>query len=441
MKHKILSLSIAAMLVGGVSVQAFATPTTQVSENKAKYKELSSQILTLNSQVSDLNVQIENLNKVTNDNDLKMKDIGSQIAQINVKVNTAKQEIEKKQEALGVRVSAMYKSQLDFNPLAFLLSSDNFGDFLSRLNAFSRIISLDDNMINSLLASKKTLDSDVASLNAKEASLKSLQDSTKKNIDELNQKKKEQEVSIAELNEQKSTVLSTIEENENELVSYAVNISNSSSSSLSQLENAISSLKGLLPQLSIESVRNKANQAITTANGAINTIKQKDEAAKQEAAKQAADKIAADKAAAEAEANKNNTSSSGSSSSSGNTNNSNSSSDSGSSSNNGDTSSPTTNYKKIIQVEATAYSGGTITAMGLKPVRNPSGISTIAVDPSVIPLGSKVYIPGYGYAIASDTGGAIKGNKIDLYLNSSQESTNWGRRPVTVYVIAYPGQW
>ena len=434
MKHKILSLSIAAMLVGGVSVQAFATPTTQATENKAKYKELSSQILTLNSQVSDLNIQIENLNKVTNDNDLKMKDIGSQIAKINVKVNVAKQEIEKKQEALGVRVSAMYKSQLDFNPLAFLLSSDNFGDFLSRLNAFSRIISLDDNMINSLLASKKTLDSDVASLNAKEASLKSLQDSTKKNIEELSQKKKEQEVSIAELNEQKSTVLSTIEENENELVSYAVNISNSSSSSLSQLENAISSLKGLLPQLSIESVRNKANQAITNANGAINTINQKEEAKKQaEAEKQAA---------AEAEANKNNSSSSGSSSSSGNTNNSGSSSDSESSSNNGGTStSPTTNYKKVIQAEATAYSGGTITAMGLKPVRNPNGISTIAVDPSVIPLGSKVYIPGYGYAIASDTGGAIKGNKIDLYLNSSQECTNWGRRPVTVYVIAYPGQW
>ena len=50
-------------------------------------------------------------------------------------------------------------------------------------------------------------------------------------------------------------------------------------------------------------------------------------------------------------------------------------------------------------MNATAYTGGGITAMGLKPVRNLSGISTIAVDPSVMPLGTKVYIPGYGNAI------------------------------------------
>lgn len=68
-------------------------------------------------------------------------------------------------------------------------------------------------------------------------------------------------------------------------------------------------------------------------------------------------------------------------------------------------------------------------------------MSTIAVDPSVIPLGSKVYVDGYGYAIAADTGGAIKGNIIDLYLNTSSECTSWGRRPVNVLIVAYPGEW
>lgn len=66
---------------------------------------------------------------------------------------------------------------------------------------------------------------------------------------------------------------------------------------------------------------------------------------------------------------------------------------------------------------------------------------TIAVDPKVIPLGSKVYIPGYGYAIASDTGGAIKGDKIDLYMNSESACLNFGRQTVKLYVVAYPGQW
>ena len=98
-------------------------------------------------------------------------------------------------------------------------------------------------------------------------------------------------------------------------------------------------------------------------------------------------------------------------------------------------------YKEKLNCVATAYSGDRTTATGRAPVRNPSGISTIAVDPSFIPLGSKVYVEGYGYAIASDTGGAIKGNIIDLFLNSSSECWSWGRRPVTVLIVAYPGEW
>ena len=100
-----------------------------------------------------------------------------------------------------------------------------------------------------------------------------------------------------------------------------------------------------------------------------------------------------------------------------------------------------TSYKATYKMEATAYAGDTITATGVAPVRNPNGLSTIAVDPSIIPLGSKVYIPGYGEAIAEDTGGAIKGHRIDLFLNSENECINWGRRNVTLYVLAYPGEW
>lgn len=92
-------------------------------------------------------------------------------------------------------------------------------------------------------------------------------------------------------------------------------------------------------------------------------------------------------------------------------------------------------YKRKLVMEATAYSGDGITATGTKPVRNPGGYSTIAVDPRVIPLGTKVYIEGYGYAIAADTGGAIKNNIIDLFMNSSSECRNWGRRNVTVYIL------
>lgn len=104
-------------------------------------------------------------------------------------------------------------------------------------------------------------------------------------------------------------------------------------------------------------------------------------------------------------------------------------------------SNPTNNYKEVYTMMSTAYAGDTITYMGTTPVRDPDGISTIAVDPSIIPLGSKVYIPSYGLAIASDTGGLIKGNRIDLFLNSEDECINWGVQTVSLYLIAYPGEW
>ena len=59
----------------------------------------------------------------------------------------------------------------------------------------------------------------------------------------------------------------------------------------------------------------------------------------------------------------------------------------------------------------------------------------IAVDPSVIPLGSKVYVEGYGYATAADIGGAIKGHKIDVFIPKQSDALKWGRKQVKVTII------
>ena len=93
------------------------------------------------------------------------------------------------------------------------------------------------------------------------------------------------------------------------------------------------------------------------------------------------------------------------------------------------------NYKEKLNCVATAYSGDRTTATGRSPVRNPGGMSTIAVDPSFIPLGSKVYVEGYGFATAEDTGGAIKGNKIDVVMDTNAQSRNWGVRNVKIYIL------
>lgn len=92
-------------------------------------------------------------------------------------------------------------------------------------------------------------------------------------------------------------------------------------------------------------------------------------------------------------------------------------------------------YSQVLNMQSTAYSGDGITASGAATRRDPDGYSTIAVDPRVIPIGSTVYVEGYGYAIAQDTGGAIKGNIIDVFFHSESEANSWGRRPVKVYIL------
>ncbi|QUG39893.1 DUF348 domain-containing protein [Psychrobacillus sp. INOP01] len=84
----------------------------------------------------------------------------------------------------------------------------------------------------------------------------------------------------------------------------------------------------------------------------------------------------------------------------------------------------------------TAYCNGCsgITATGVNLKSNPN-LKVIAVDPSVIPLGSKVWVEGYGYAVAGDTGGAIKGNKIDLFMPSKSQAYDFGRKKVLVKVL------
>ncbi|WEG12540.1 peptidoglycan-binding protein [Pullulanibacillus sp. KACC 23026] len=93
----------------------------------------------------------------------------------------------------------------------------------------------------------------------------------------------------------------------------------------------------------------------------------------------------------------------------------------------------------VMYVSATAYtaycagcSGKTATGINLRA--NPNS-KVVAVDPNIIPLGTKLYIEGYGYAVAGDTGGAIRGKHVDLFMSSRDDALKWGRRTVKVTIL------
>ncbi|MDP4091625.1 MAG: 3D domain-containing protein [Bacillota bacterium] len=97
-------------------------------------------------------------------------------------------------------------------------------------------------------------------------------------------------------------------------------------------------------------------------------------------------------------------------------------------------------YSRVFTANATAYwavrgIGKTYTASGRLAVRNPDGYSTIAVDPTIIPYGTKLFVEGYGFAIAADTGTGIKGDRIDVYFNTRPEACDWAVKYVKVYIL------
>lgn len=92
-------------------------------------------------------------------------------------------------------------------------------------------------------------------------------------------------------------------------------------------------------------------------------------------------------------------------------------------------------YRKIWTMEATGYSSSDPGVTGVTSTGRVLRRGIVAVDPYVIPLGTRLYIMGYGEGLAADVGSAITGNRIDLAFNSRREALDWGRRRVTVYIL------
>ncbi|MGI5912712.1 MAG: 3D domain-containing protein [Syntrophomonadaceae bacterium] len=89
------------------------------------------------------------------------------------------------------------------------------------------------------------------------------------------------------------------------------------------------------------------------------------------------------------------------------------------------------NFKEVRYMETSAYTHtGYRTATGVYPE-----VGMVAVDPNVIPMGTRLYIEGYGFGQAADTGGSIKGDRLDLFMEDRSQCINWGRKKVKVYIL------
>lgn len=374
---------IAVLFISFINTNfAYATPQDKINESLKKYQTLDSEILELNSKIESLDIEIDKTTLKLKENNQAISDIKNQIEINESKLKQTKEEIEKAQIVLDNRVRTMYKTNMSSNILVSVITSKNITDLFSRVQAISKILSTDKEILSDINNKKNELDLTIKNLNTKNSELATLKNIIEEDLKTVENKKSEQEKYLEQLNSEKESAFAIIEENEKILISDSLAIANSSSASTSELQNAIDSLKSYIPLLNSSKIINMARDGISNAESRINEL----------------NKPIVDNSA--------------------------------------DIATGTIgNVVKTLTMESTAYYGHGTTALGLKPVRNPNGLSTIAVDPNVIPLGTKVYVSGYGLAIAADTGGAIKGNIIDVFLNSYEECYSWGRRQVTVQIL------
>ncbi len=313
---------------------ASATPAGELSELEAQSQELQSSydaalvdLVAAESAVANKNAEIAAASRQRDEVQATLEAQRQNLGQLQA-------QMQERQQILEKRLLSTYKSD-DSGFIEVMLGSDDFTDFLNRVDMVQTIADEDRELIESMRASKQAVEDEIASLEQTEAELAGL-------VDELSAA--QQELLAAQAEQQ---------------------------SVLASIQGQRDLTAGQISQLQAEAASIQSNMSTIQAEAAAP-----------------------------------------------------SDGDSGG----GGGYSPPAGGGSSITVTATAYCLGGTTATGM-----PVGRGIIAVDPGVIPLGSRVHVSGYGDAIAADTGGSIYGNKIDVWLPCG-DANAWGVRTVTVTI-------
>lgn len=280
MKKRILSIVIAGALTITSVTPVFATPNEEVIQNQQKYDELNKKIDDIQGKIYNLNEQIAPLAEKDINNRKQIESIKEEIVNTNKEIDASKVEIEGKEEVLGKRLRELYKSGGQGSYITLLFSAESFADLISKIDSASRLVNIDKKIVKDLLEKKEKLDEKVASLEEKSNEIAKINEENKKILSELQNKKKEQEVLIAEAQvEQEKFDAQYLSVSERSLVEYQFGILGSSSE-ISELQSAIAQLRNIRDnQLKSPTVVEEVNNAIEDAKVKIEDLQAQQAAA------------------------------------------------------------------------------------------------------------------------------------------------------------------
>ena len=271
MRKKILSAVLATTLLATFSMPAFATPQQEVIENQQEYDRLTKKIDEINGEIYALNMQIEPLIETMENNQKQMDEIEVEVENTKKEIETAKEEIKKTEEVLGKRVRELYKSGGQASYLTLLFSAESFNDLLTKIEATSRLVSIDKKIVNELADKQEKLDNKIKSLDEKSAELTKINEENAKTLKEFEVKKSEQEKLVEEAKvEQEKFEKDFLAVSERKLIQAQIAVIQDSSSSMSDLQSAISQLRNIRDnQIKSSIVEEEINEYIETAKAKV----------------------------------------------------------------------------------------------------------------------------------------------------------------------------
>lgn len=271
MKKRILSAVLAATLVLTSGVTVFATPNQEVIENQKKYEDINKKIEDIQGKIYNLNTQIEPLIEKIEENKGQIQQIKEEVENTKKDIETSKVEIAEKEEVLGKRLRELYKTGGQSSYLMLLFSADSFSDLISKIDSSNRLVKIDKKVVSELLEKQEKLDEKVASLEERANEITTLNEETKKTLNESEVKKKEQEVLIAEAKVEQDKFdeeyLSVVERS---LVQAQFDMIESSQDSSDNLQSAIDQLRRIRDnQLKSPTVKAEVDRYIESAKSRI----------------------------------------------------------------------------------------------------------------------------------------------------------------------------
>lgn len=345
MKKKFISMVIiGVMTISSLLpiVSVSATPQ-EVEDARNKYAAIEANIAEINEKIQTLDSEMVKLTNEMENNQREIENLNDQIELTEKEIEKVKQDIADKEDILGERLREIYKSGGTTDYITLIFSAQSFGDLISKINAANKVVQLDQEMIEDVKNTKKSLDEKVASLDEKVSETEALNEEVKKQSKEVEENKAEQENLVAKAKEEQekfdAEYLSVLEL---ELVQAQIDVCYNSDSSYTDLDNAITNLRLVRDnQIKSPTVEEKINDAIEYAKPVREEKKAEEERKKAEEAERQA-QLQREEEERQSQINRGDSSSSNSSSNSSSSNsnsNSNSSSSSDSSSSSGITTS------------------------------------------------------------------------------------------------------